>query len=238
MLRATAITRKLAVKADKVVDTVELDHEARHRRRATLTGTGGTQVLLDLEKATALKDGDALRLEDGRLVQVKAAPEKLLEIRSENTLRLLKVAWHIGNRHTPAEMTAEALYIAEDHVLEEMVRGLGVAIAHVERPFEPERGAYEGHGHGHHHDHHHHDHDHHDHHHHDHHGHDHAGHGHEAHGHAAHGRDTLAVASAGAAVGDHAHAHSHGEDCGCEAHGHDHDHKHGGHGHHHDHKHG
>ncbi len=225
MLRATAITRKLAVKADKVADTVELDHEDRYRRRATLTGANGTEVLLDLEKATALKDGDALKLEDGRLMQVKAAPEKLLEIRSENPLRLLKAAWHVGNRHTPVELTSEALYLGEDHVLEEMLRGLGVTIAHVERPFEPERGAYEGHGHHHGHDHHDHGDDHHDDH--KHHGHDHShDHGHK---HDHDKRDVMAVGStASPADHHHSHDHAHGEDCGC---GHDHDHGHGHHKH-------
>jgi len=216
MLRATAVIRKLAVKPEKVIDTVELDHEERHRRRVALKGAGGTEVLLDLEKATALKDGDAMKLEDGRLVQVRAKPERLIEIRSENPLRLLKVAWHIGNRHTPAELAGDALYIAEDHVLEEMVRGLGVAIAHVERPFEPERGAYEGHGHNHGHNHGH-DHGHHHHHDHD----DHQGHEH-AHSHA------------------HSHSHAHGEACDCDhhhEHEHGHDHHHHGHGHH-GHKHG
>ncbi len=230
MLRATAITRKLAVKADKVVDTVELDHEERHRRRVTLTGINGTELLLDLDKATALKDGDALKLEDGRLVQVKAAPEKLMEIKSDNPLRLLKAAWHVGNRHTPLELTADALYLAEDHVLEEMLRGLGVAIAHVERPFEPERGAYEGHDHDHdHHDGHgehahdqHHDHGHHDHGHHDH------QHGHE--------HDVLAVSSAAPhKAHDHHHGHDHAEGEACDC-GHDHHDDHGA-GHHH-HKHG
>src|SRR5690606_879374 len=154
---------------------------------------------LDLDKATVLDDGDALKLEDGRLVAVRAAPEKLLEIRAESPVRLLKVAWHIGNRHTPAEITADAIYIADDHVLAEMVRGLGCAVARVERPFRPERGAYDhgghdhGHGHSHGHDHSHgHAHDH-AHHHHDHehgacgcdHDHDHHGHGqhHHDHGH-------------------------------------------------------
>ena len=106
-----------------VADTVSLDHDGRHRRRVALKGEGGLDFLLDLDKATALNDGDAVKLEDGRLVQVKAAPQPLLEIRAENPLRLLRIAWHIGNRHTPAEVTAEALYIEEDHVLAEMVRG-------------------------------------------------------------------------------------------------------------------
>jgi urease accessory protein len=168
MLRATAVVRKPAVKPERVADTVTLDHEGRNRRRIALKGDGGLEVLLDLDKATALNDGDALKLEDGRLVQVKAAPQRLLEIRAENPVRLLRIAWHIGNRHAPAEVTADAIYIEDDHVLAEMVRGQGGAATPVTRPFQPERGAYEhdcGHDHGshaHNHDHNH-EHDHHGH---------------------------------------------------------------------------
>ncbi len=197
MIRATSVVRKAAVKADRVADTVTLDHEGRNRRRIALKGDAGLDFLLDLDKATPLADGDAVKLEDGRLVQVKAAPQKLLEIRAENPLRLMKVAWHIGNRHTPAEITADAVYIEDDHVLAEMIRGQGCAATLVERPFQPERGAYDhecdhpshAHGHGHSHGHSHghghaHGHDHsHDHgHDHDHdHDHDHHHHGHEPH---------------------------------------------------------
>jgi urease accessory protein len=153
MLRATTVIRKPAVKADRVADTVTLDHEGRHRRRVALTGDNGLEFLLDLDKATILGDGDAVKLEDGRLVQVKAAPQRLLEIKAENPLRLLKVAYHVGNRHSPAEVTADAIYIEEDHVLAEMVRGQGCTATLVMRAFQPERGAYEhdcGHDHGHH----------------------------------------------------------------------------------------
>jgi urease accessory protein len=200
MLRAVAVVRKPAVKRERVADTVTLDHEGRNRRRIALKGDKGLDFLLDLDKATTLSDGDAVKLEDGRLVEVKAAPQRLLEIRAENPLRLLRVAWHIGNRHAPAEVLADAIYIEEDHVLAEMVRGQGCTATPVERPFQPERGAYDhdcchdhdhhdhdhahhGHGHDdHHHDHHHHGHDH-EHHDDDHKHHDHKHHGHKDHGH-------------------------------------------------------
>ena len=152
-LRATAVVRKPAVKPERVIDRVTLDHEGRSRRRIALKCEGGLEVLLDLDKATTLNDGDAVRLEDGRLVQVGAAPQRLLEVRAENPVRLLRLAWHIGNRHTPAEVTADAIYIEDDHVLAEMVRGQGGTATPVTRPFQPERGAYEhdcGHDHGHH----------------------------------------------------------------------------------------
>jgi urease accessory protein len=166
MPRATAVTRKAAVKAERIVDTVLLDHRQRRMHEATLTGAGGVAIAVALEKEMALKDGDALKLEAGSLVQVKAKPEKLLELRSDNPLRLLKAAWLLGNEHHPVELTAEALFMPADHEVEEAVRGFGVAIAPVERPFEPER--FAGHHHHHHahdhgHDHHHHDHDRHDH---------------------------------------------------------------------------
>ena len=151
MLRATAVVRKPLVKPERVADTVTLDHEGRQRRRISLQGDGGLSFLLDLDKATQLNDGDALTLDDGRLVAVKAAPERLLEIRAENPLRLLRVAWHVGSRHAPAEITADALYIPDDHVLAEMVRGQGCTATPVLRPFKPERGAYDhdcGHDHG------------------------------------------------------------------------------------------
>jgi urease accessory protein len=177
--RATSIVRKAAVKRDRVVDRLTLDHEDRQKRRVALKAEGGLELLVDLEKATVLDDGDALKLEDGRLVEIKAAPERLLEVKAENPLRLLRVAWHIGNRHTPAEVTADAIYIQDDHVLAEMVRGQGCSVTPVTRPFRPERGAYDHASHDQHHghDHGHHDHDHghghHDHHHHDHHDHKH-----------------------------------------------------------------
>jgi urease accessory protein len=186
MLRATSVVRKAAVRADRVVDTVTLDHDGRTRRRFALKGDRGLEFLLDLDRTTVLNDGDALKLDDGRLIAVKAAPQRLLQVRAENPLRLLKVAYHVGNRHTPAEVTAEAIYIEDDPVLAELVRGQGCTATPVNRPFQPERGAYD-HDCGH-------DHAHapeaqgHDHHGHDHHGHHH--HGHEHHGHGHHGQET------------------------------------------------
>ncbi|MFI5012167.1 MAG: urease accessory protein UreE [Hyphomicrobiales bacterium] len=149
-IRASSIIRSPAVKADQVVDTVTLDHEDRYRRRAVLSCAGGLEILLDLEKPARIEDGDALKLEDGRLVRVVAAAEELIEITSDNPARLLRAAWHLGNRHTPAEITTEAIYFAKDHVLVEMLRGLGLSAKPVTRPFRPERGAYDHAGHGHH----------------------------------------------------------------------------------------
>jgi urease accessory protein len=147
-IRASSILRSQAVRAGEVVDEVTLDHEDRYRRRAVLSCAGGLEVLLDLDKPARLEHGDALKLEDGGLVRVLAAAEELVEITSDNPARLLRAAWHLGNRHTTAEITAEAIYVARDHVLVEMLRGLGLAVRPVTRAFRPERGAYE-HRHGH-----------------------------------------------------------------------------------------
>src|SRR5918993_91898 len=108
MLRATAVVRKPAVKPERIADCVTLDHEGRNRRRVALKGESGLDFLLDLDRATALNDGDAVKLEDGRLVQVRAAPQRLLKIQAKNPLRLLRIVWHIGTRHAPAEIAADA----------------------------------------------------------------------------------------------------------------------------------
>lgn len=100
--------------------------------------------MLDLSKAVHIKHGEALVTEKG-LILIIAANEECLEITSQNLARLLKLAWHIGNRHTPAEITEAAIYIEYDHVLEQMVRGLGANVAKVMRQFQPEEGAYHQH---------------------------------------------------------------------------------------------
>src|SRR3712207_3232222 len=143
MIRAVAVVPRAAVRPERVADRITLNHGERHRRRIALTGQGGLAFLLDLDRATLIEDGDALALEDGRLVEVRAVPERLVEITSEDPLRLKRVIWHLGNRHVPAEITDDAVYIAEDHVLIDMVRGLGAMATPVVRPFRPERGAYD-----------------------------------------------------------------------------------------------
>jgi len=148
MNRAVSVIRRPAVKPAAIADRITLDHEARGRRRLAMTTDGGLAFLLDLARPANLNDGDALQLEDGRLVLVRAAEEELVEITAATPLRLAKIAWHLGNRHTPAEVTEEAIYVAPDHVLVEMVRGLGGAARPVKRPFRPEHGAYHGHDHG------------------------------------------------------------------------------------------
>jgi urease accessory protein len=130
-------------------DTVVLDFDDRHRRRMAMTGTRGLAFLLDLENAVALRGGDALVLEDGRLIEVVAAPEPLIEIRGQDPHHLVRVAWHLGNRHLPTQITARGLRIRRDHVIEAMVKGLGARVIEIEAPFDPEGGAYADGGHAH-----------------------------------------------------------------------------------------
>jgi urease accessory protein len=180
-------------------DSVVLDFDERYRRRFVMTGVGGLAFLLDLPEAAMLRGGDGLRLEDGRIVEVLAAPEPLAEIRAADALGLMRVAWHLGNRHLPTELMPKALRIRRDVIIEDMAKGLGARVIALEAPFNPEGGAYvkaeqaahdHGHdhpGHAHDHGHEHRDHDHRDHDHghdHDHHDHDrHHDHDHERHDH-------------------------------------------------------
>lgn len=207
MIRAIAV-RPAGDWHQDAADTIVLGFDDRHRRRVAMTATRGLAFLLDLAEATALRGGDALVLEDGRLVEVIAAPEPLLEIRGVGARELTRLAWHVGNRHLAAQIGEKWIRIRRDHVIADMVKGLGGRVIEIEAPFDPESGAYAGagatHAHGHHddgkHDHAHHDHAH----------HDRAHHGHGHHDHR-----------------QHEHVHAHGEGC----HG-PHDH-HGHHGHHH-----
>jgi urease accessory protein len=189
MMRATQVRGQYRW-TEAPADTVVLDFDDRHRRRMAMTGTRGLEFLLDLENAVALRGGDALVLEDGRLIEVVAAPEPLLEIRGADPGHLVRIAWHLGNRHLPTQIMGKGLRIRRDHVIEEMVKGLGARVIEIEAPFDPEGGAYAAahgaHDHGHGHTGHDHAHDHHGHHDHGHH-HDHAHHhGHDHHHHDEH----------------------------------------------------
>ena len=180
------------------VDSVVLDYDERYRRRFAMTGVRGLGFLLDLPEAVMLRAGDGLKLEDGGIVEVVAAPEPLAEIRAADAAALTRVAWHLGNRHLPTELTKRSLRIRRDAVIEDMARGLGATVIAIDAPFNPEGGAYvraAGGGRDHDHDHAHahgddHDHDH-DHPHSDDHDHHHD-HGHDHH--------------------DHSHGHAHGDD--------------------------
>ena len=151
MIRATSVAPAGSwTDAAALGDRVILDFDQRHRRRIVMRTETGFEFLLDLEKAYRLRAGDALVLDDGRHIEVVAAPEPLAEIRCDDLRHLVRVAWHLGNRHLPAMLDGERLVIRRDHVIEDMVRGLGAVVAHIDAPFNPEGGAYAG-GHHHHH---------------------------------------------------------------------------------------
>jgi urease accessory protein len=141
------------------IDSVTLDADERQRRRIVLSGERGTRFLLDLPQATALHDGDGLVLDDGHIVRIVGRPEPLLEIAAVDARELARLAWHIGNRHIDVQVVGDRLRIRRDHVIEDMLRGLGARLLAVKAVFDPEHGAYDhGHGHSHHDDDHHHGH--------------------------------------------------------------------------------
>ena len=130
-------------------DVVVLDFDARHRRRVAMQGVRGLSFLLDLAEATALRGGDALVLDDGDLVEVVAAPEPLAEVSAAEPVAMVRIAWHLGNRHLPVQLAGKRLRLRRDHVIEAMILGLGGKLVEIEAPFDPEGGAYAEGGHGH-----------------------------------------------------------------------------------------
>lgn len=133
----------------ETVGTVTLDYDARHRRRIRMMSDDHQPVLLDLEQAVALRAGDGLRIEDGGWIAVRAADEDLVEIRAADERSLHRIAWHLGNRHCPAEIHGDRIFMRRDHVIEAMLDGLGARLTPVRRPFDPEGGAYAAHVGGH-----------------------------------------------------------------------------------------
>jgi len=136
------------------IDCVVLDADDRTRRRFVLTGEKGTTLLLDFPQPVTLHDGDGLVLDDGTIVLVAGAAESLAEIAAATAFDVVRVAWHLGNRHADVQFLGPRMRIRRDHVLEEMVKGLGAAVTLVDAPFDPEADA-PAHGHAHEHDHHH-----------------------------------------------------------------------------------
>lgn len=166
--------------SEQATDVFCADYEGRHRRRMVLPLQSGEKVLLELEHARLLQAGEGLCLEDGRIIKVEALPEELMEVRAQNLLHLVQLAWHLGNRHLPTAIESDRILIRYDHVIADMVKGLGGHVHRVQAAFDPESGAYAAREHAHTH----HDHD-----------HDHThGHGHGPDGHHHHG----------------GHSHSHG----------------------------
>lgn len=134
-------------------DSVTLAHDERHLRRKLLTLSKGGQILVDLPIAIALEHGDVLVQEDGQLVEILSADEALYEITAQDANHLSRLCWHIGNRHLPAQIEEHRILIQRDHVIRDMLTGLGATVRDITAPFSPERGAYHNHGdHSHHHD--------------------------------------------------------------------------------------
>jgi urease accessory protein len=128
----------------EAIDRVVLDADDRQRRRIVLTGEKGTRLLIDFEKPVTLRNGDALVLDDGSLVAVTGQAEPLVEV-SAKPADLVRLAWHIGNRHTGIQFVDKGFRIRRDHVLEAMLKGLGATMRAVEAPFDPEPAAPHGH---------------------------------------------------------------------------------------------
>jgi urease accessory protein len=128
--------------------TVTLEAGERRLRRKSLRLSTGEDILVDFPATITLADGDALELADGRIVGIKAAREPLYEVTGKDHAHLVRLAWHIGNRHLPAQLEDKRLLIRRDHVIREMLAGLGASVQDVEAPFSPENGAYHGHSHG------------------------------------------------------------------------------------------
>jgi urease accessory protein len=149
MRRAIAVHTRGHWPEEAAIDRVTLTFVDRHRRRLRLVADSGTPFLLDLARVQHLADGDGLELDDGRYVRVGAAPERVIEIEAGTPGDLLRLAWHLGNRHLPVQALEGRLRIRDDHVIAAMVEGLGGRITRLSAPFDPETGAYAGAEHAH-----------------------------------------------------------------------------------------
>ena len=147
MKRAIEVLRAGHWPGNERTDTVTLLFDDRYRRRLRMLGDGGLDFLLDLPAARRLAAGDGLKLADGGIVEIVALPEALVEVRADGAARLARLAWHLGNRHLPAEIDADRILIRDDHVIVDMLKGLGAEVRKVRAPFDPEGGAYGQHNH-------------------------------------------------------------------------------------------
>ncbi len=126
-------------------DQVLIDYDRRFRRRIVLTTVSGADVLIDLPQAVRLRDGDGLAT-DGGVVRVRAQPEDIMDIHAHDAAALVRIAWHLGNRHLPVQLLGAHIRIRADHVIGAMVEGLGGHVDRLQAPFDPEAGAYAGGG--------------------------------------------------------------------------------------------
>ena len=147
MKRALEVVRAGQWPTQDRTDTVTLLFDDRYRRRLRMLGDGGLDFLLDLAEPVVLRGGDGLRLEEGGFVEVKAAEENLVEIRGRDAAAFARLAWHLGNRHLPTQIDADRILIRDDHVIVDMLKGLGAEVRAVREPFDAEGGAYGQHNH-------------------------------------------------------------------------------------------
>jgi len=143
-MRAIAVLPAGSWNSARQVDAVRLEFDHRHRRRILLVTAGGAELLVDLPQAVRLREGDGLALESGDVVRVVAKPEALLEIHAHDEDSLVRIAWHLGNRHLPVQLLPGRIRIRADHVIGAMVEGLGGHVEAIEVGFDPEPGAYAG----------------------------------------------------------------------------------------------
>ena len=141
-MRAASILQAGTWDTAQAIDHVLIDFDRRHRRRIVLTTEGGAELLIDLAQAARLRHGDGLVLDDGGTVLVQARAEPLLDIHAHDAAGLVRIAWHLGNRHLPVQMVGTHIRIRADHVIAEMVRGLGGHVNALDAAFDPEAGAY------------------------------------------------------------------------------------------------
>ena len=151
MRRAIEVHRKGHWPADFAAGTATLAFDDRHRRRIRLADDAGEPFLLDLPETAALVDGDGLKLDDGAWLHVRAAAEDVCDVACNSADELTRIAWHLGNRHLPVEITHGGLRLRYDHVIVDMLTALGARVARVKAPFSPEAGAYPRGAHDHHH---------------------------------------------------------------------------------------
>lgn len=146
MHRVTSIKSTGQWNAAAAIDRVVLAADERNRRRIVLTGEKGTAFMLDFERPVALRDGDGLVLDDGAIVLVAGEPEALIEVTAHSALDAVRLAWHLGNRHTDVQIVGNKIRIRRDHVLADMLRGLGAQVSPLEAAFDPEPASPHDHG--------------------------------------------------------------------------------------------
>lgn len=134
-------------KAGTAYDLAVLLHDERRVRRRSITLVHGDSVLVDFPEPVTLEDRGSLQLEDGRFVEIIAAEEQLYEVCGTDPIHLMRLVWHLGNRHLKAQIEDDRVLILRDHVIRDMLLGLGAQVTAISEPFQPEDGAY-AHSHG------------------------------------------------------------------------------------------